>query len=412
MTIEMIAPETKATGPVAEAYDALARTFSAFRETNDERLAQIERRMASDVVTEEKLIRLDQAVDGALRNVEALSLKARRPSLGADLRETTGANEHKSAFNAYVRGGETDALLRFEQKSMSGLAGPDGGYLVPQIIEREILRRMATLSPIRAIASVRPVSTGTFKKAYAADGITAGWSDANAVIASQNQQLSDIVFPTFELYAQPAATKTLLDDETVDVERWIADEVEIAFAEQEGAAFVTGNGTDRPKGFLSVPQVANTGWTWGNLGTVSTGAAGAFPATDASDKLVDLVYALKAGYRQNGTFVMNRKTQSAIRKLKDAEGRYIWAPPAVAGAGATLMGFPVIEAEDMPDIAADTTAVAFGDFRRGYLVLDRTGIRILRDPFSAKPYVQFYCTKRVGGGVQDYAAIKLLKFSA
>lgn len=412
MTIEMIAPETKATGPVAEAYDALARTFSAFRETNDERLAQIERRMASDAVTEEKLIRLDQAVDGALRNVEALSLKARRPSLGAELRETTGANEHKSAFNAYVRGGETDALLRFEQKSMSGLSGPDGGYLVPQIIEREILRRMAALSPIRAIASVRPVSTGIFKKAYAADGITAGWSDANAVIASQNQQLSDIVFPTFELYAQPAATKTLLDDETVDVERWIADEVEIAFAEQEGAAFVTGNGTDRPKGFLSVPQVANTGWSWGNLGTVSTGAAGAFPATDASDKLVDLVYALKAGYRQNGTFVMNRKTQSAIRKLKDAEGRYIWAPPAVAGAGATLMGFPVIEAEDMPDIAADTTAVAFGDFRRGYLVLDRTGIRILRDPFSAKPYVQFYCTKRVGGGVQDYAAIKLLKFSA
>lgn len=412
MTIEMIAPETKATGPVAEAYDALARTFSAFRETNDERLAQIERRMASDAVTEEKLIRLDQAVDGALRNVEALSLKARRPSLGTELRETTGANEHKSAFNAYVRGGETDALLRFEQKSMSGLSGPDGGYLVPQIIEREILRRMAALSPIRAIASVRPVSTGTFKKAYAADGITAGWSDANAVIASQNQQLSDIVFPTFELYAQPAATKTLLDDETVDVERWIADEVEIAFAEQEGAAFVTGNGTDRPKGFLSVPQVANTGWSWGNLGTISTGAAGAFPATDASDKLVDLVYALKAGYRQNGTFVMNRKTQSAIRKLKDAEGRYIWAPPAVAGAGATLMGFPVIEAEDMPDIAADATAVAFGDFRRGYLVLDRTGIRILRDPFSAKPYVQFYCTKRVGGGVQDYAAIKLLKFSA
>ncbi|MCA0425294.1 MAG: phage major capsid protein, partial [Proteobacteria bacterium] len=201
------APETKATGPVADAYDALARTFTAFRETNDERLGQIERRMVSDGVTEDKLIRLDRAVDDALRNVEALSLKSRRPALGGEAREMTGAREHKSAFNAYVRGGETDALLRFEAKSISGgLAGPDGGYLVPQIVEREILRRMASISPIRAIATVRPVSTGTFKKAYAADGITAGWSDANVAITGQTQQLSDIVFPTFELYAQPAAT--------------------------------------------------------------------------------------------------------------------------------------------------------------------------------------------------------------
>jgi HK97 family phage major capsid protein len=163
-------------------------------------------------------------------------------------------------------------------------------------------------------------------------------------------------------------------------------------------------------------KVAQATWSWGKLGYVVTGAAGALPAANAttgagpSDPLIDLIYALKRGYRQNGTFVMNRKTQSLIRKLKANTGEYLWQPPAVAGQGATLMNFPLVEAEDMPDIAADSTPIAFGDFRRGYLVVDRLGVRVLRDPYSAKPYVLFYTTKRVGGGVQDFDAIKLLKF--
>jgi HK97 family phage major capsid protein len=188
--------------------------------------------------------------------------------------------------------------------------------------------------------------------------------------------------------------------------------VDTAFAEQEGAAFVNGDGTNKPKGFLASTIVADSAWSWGNLGYVASGAAGAFAAASPSDALVDLVYSLRAGYRQNASFVMNRKTQSAIRKFKDAQGNYLWQPPASAGAPATLMGFPLVEAEDMPDIAANALAIAFGDFRRGYLVVDRAGIRILRDPYSAKPYVLFYTTKRVGGGVQDYAAIKVMKFAA
>ena len=406
-------PETKANGAVAEAYDALTRTFEEFKSTNDDRLEQIERRMGADVLTEEKLARIDRAMDEASRRVDALSLKSRRPLLGGDGQDAPVNREHKAAFESYVRGGDSDGLKRLEAKSLSAGSGPDGGYLVPTNAEREILRRMSAASPIRAIASVRPVSTATFKKAFSSTGPVAGWSGETAVRSQTGaQQLSDLTFPTFELFAQPAATQTLLDDASVDIERWIAEEVQIAFAEQEGAAFVTGDGVDKPKGFLAVPQVANASWAWGSLGTIATGAAGAFPATDGADKLVDLIYALKAGYRQNGTFVMNRKTQSAIRKLKDSSGHYLWAPPSVAGAQATLMSFPVVEAEDMPDIATDAAAVAFGDFRRGYLVVDRMGIRILRDPFSAKPYVLFYTTKRVGGGVQDFEAIKLLKFSA
>ncbi len=210
----------------------------------------------------------------------------------------------------------------------------------------------------------------------------------------------------------PAASQTLLDDAVVDLEQWIAAEVETVFAEQEGKAFVNGTGVTQPTGFLAGTPVANASWAFGQLGYIATGAAADFPTTNPSDVLVDLVYAAKAGYRQNGRFVMNRKTQAAIRKFKDANGHYLWQPPAQAGGEATLMTFPVTEAEDMPNIAAGSFPVAFGDFRRGYLVVDRLGLRILRDPYSAKPYVLFYVTKRVGGGVADWDAIKLLKVAA
>jgi HK97 family phage major capsid protein len=143
-----------------------------------------------------------------------------------------------------------------------------------------------------------------------------------------------------------------------------------------------------------------------------TGTDGGFDPTNPADVLVDTIYALKAGYRQNANFVMNRKAQAAARKLKDGDGNYLWQAPATTDARAMLMGFPVVEAEDMPDIATGSLSIAFGDFRRGYLVVDRTGVNVLRDPYSNKPYVMFYTTKRVGGGVQDYDAIKLIKFGS
>ena len=224
--------------------------------------------------------------------------------------------------------------------------------------------------------------------------------------------LSELKFDAMELYAMPAATSALLDDTAVDVDEWLADEIEAVFAEQETKAFVAGTGNGQPKGFTDYTTVAESSWSWGNLGYIATGAAGAFPATGAFDKLIDLVYTLKAGYRQNATFVMSRSTQAAVRKMKDTEGQYIWAPPSVPGTRATLLNFPVVEAEDMPEIGTDSLSIAFGDFRRGYLIVDRQGLRILRDPYSAKPYVLFYTTKRVGGGVQDFDAIKFLKFGA
>jgi HK97 family phage major capsid protein len=407
--------ETKAGIPhdAVVTHGELMRAFEAFKETNDERLAG--ERRGGDVLIEEKLARISASLDQHQRFIDETTLKAARPMLGRDGERAPSfaQREHKAAFDAYVRAGESSGLRALEVKAMSIGSNPDGGYLVPVELEHEIGRRLTAISPIRGIAGVREISGNVYKKPFMTTGPAVGWVGETAARTQTDSPVLDALsFPAMELYAMPAATQALLEDSAVNIDEWIAAEVEQAFAEQEGTAFVTGDGTNKPKGFLAATTIANTSWEWGKLGYVATGSAGDFPASDPSDVLVDLIYALKAGYRQNGVFVMNRKTQAAVRKFKDTGGNYLWQPPAVAGGRASLMTFAVIEAEDMPDVAADSYSVAFGDFRRGYLIVDRQGVRVLRDPFSAKPYVLFYTTKRVGGGVQDFDAIKLLKFAA
>jgi HK97 family phage major capsid protein len=395
-------------------YDELRATFEEFKSANDERLAKIERKRG-DVLLDDKVDRINAALDLQTKRMDDLALRQARPALEGRGRIVTDAasREHKSAFDAYVRGGETSALRQLETKAMSAGSNPDGGYLVPVELEREIGQRLAAISPIRAISSVREISGSVYKKPFMTAGPATGWvGETDARTQTTSPTLDALSFPAMELYAMPAATATLLDDSAVNIDEWIASEVELTFAVQEGAAFVNGDGTNQPKGFLQYTTVANSSWSWGNLGYIASGAAGAFAASNPSDALIDLIYALKAGYRQNGNFVMNRKTQAAIRKFKDSGGAYLWQPPAQAGGRASLMTFPLIEAEDMPDIGANALSIAFGDFRRGYLIVDRVGVRVLRDPYSAKPYVLFYTTKRVGGGVQDFDAVKLMKFAA
>jgi HK97 family phage major capsid protein len=395
-------------------YDELRATFEEFKSANDERLAKIERKRA-DVLLDEKVDRINAALDLQTKRMDDLALRQARPALEGRGKIVTdsASREHKSAFDAYVRSGEAGALRQLETKAMSVGSNPDGGYLVPVELEREIGERLAAISPIRAISSVREISGSVYKKPFMTAGPATGWvGETDTRAQTTSPTLDALSFPAMELYAMPAATATLLDDSAVNIDEWIASEVELTFAVQEGAAFVNGDGTSKPKGFLASDTVANGSWAWGKLGYVASGAAGGFASTNPSDALVDLIYALKAGYRQNGTFVMNRKTQGAIRKFKDSGGAYLWQPPAQAGGRASLMTFPLIEAEDMPDIGANSLSVAFGDFRRGYLIVDRVGVRVLRDPYSAKPYVLFYTTKRVGGGVQDFDAIKLMKFAA
>ncbi len=385
------------------------RAFEAFKAANDERLTAIETK-GEDVLLADKVSRIDKTLSALESKLERRGVaEARAPLDGGRV----VAPERKAAFSAYVRTGDAAPLSRVEGKAASVGSGADGGFVATPEIEQMIERRLAVLSPMRGIASVRTFGGTSFKKPISKGGAEVGWAAETAAREQSDTPTLDLVeFPSGELYALPAATQTLLDDAFVNIEDWLVGEVEDSFAAQESAAFVAGNGTNKPKGFTAYTAAAEGSQTWGQIGYVASGAAGAFAAEVPVDKLIDLIYAPKAQYRANGRFVMNRRTLAAVRKLKDSDGAYIWQPAQAAGQDSSLLGYPLTELEDMPDIAANAFAVGFGDFARGYLIAERAGVTVLRDPYSAKPYVLFYVTKRVGGGVQDFDAIKLMKFAA
>jgi HK97 family phage major capsid protein len=387
----------------------IVASFEALKAANDARLEDIEKRGAADPLIEEKLTRIERTLSRQQSAVERLALEQARPALGEDPRK--GDPEHKSAWGAYLRKGDDSGLARLDLKALTQGTESQGGYVAPPELDRLIEARLMQASPMRQIATVRQTSAQVFRKPVSLGAASAWAGETGARTETTAPTLDLLEFPAAELYAMPAATQTLLDDAYADVDEWLADEVETSFAAQESAAFVTGNGSNKPKGFLDYSIVADGSHAWGDIGYVASGADGAFASSNPSDKLIDLVFALQSQFRTNARFVMNRRTLGAVRKLKDADGAYLWRPGA-AGEGATLMGYPVTEIEDMPNIASNAPAIAFGDFRKGYLIVDRQGARVLRDPYSAKPYVLFYTTKRVGGGVQNFDAVKVMKFAA
>ncbi|SFR41621.1 phage major capsid protein, HK97 family [Yoonia tamlensis] len=318
---------------------------------------------------------------------------------------------HQKAFAAYLRSGDDDALrgLELDGKSMTTSVAADGGYLVDPQTADTIKGTLSSTASIRAIANVVSVDATSYDVLVDHTEMGAGWAtETAATVETATPQIDRITIALHELSALPKASQRLLDDSAFDIEGWLAGRIADKFARSEAGAFINGDGIDKPKGIMSYPAVDNDIWVWGNLGYVPTGTAGGI---DGGDAVVDLVYALGAEYRANGTFVMNSKTAGTIRKLKDNDGRFLWSDGLAAGEPARLMGYPVLIAEDMPDIAADAMAIAFGDFGAGYTVAERPDLRVLRDPFSAKPHVLFYATKRVGGAVSDFGAIKLLKFA-
>ena len=414
--------ETKTVSGTPEARAAMHEmmaAFEAFKGANDARLDEIERKRSADALLEEKVARIDQAIGAAQARLDRVVSEGRRPGIESDGRHPSTASrspsplhgeETKAAFDGYLK---TGASFGLELKAGLSTASNSAGHVVPEQTERAIERRLMAGSPMREIATVRTVGAGVFMKPVSTAGVASGWvAETAARPETDPATLALLQFPSADLYASPAATQSLLDDALIDLDEWLAAEVEDAFAAQETQAFVNGDGVNKPKGFLNYPIVADASAVWGQIGSVASGAAGAFAPTSPTDRLIDLVYAPRAQFRPNGRFVMNRKTVSAVRKFKDADGNYIWQPAQRAGETASLLGYRVTEIETMPDIAANSAAIAFGDFQRGYLIVDRAGVRVLRDPYSAKPYVLFYTTKRVGGGVQNFDAIKVMRFSA
>ncbi|MFQ5535180.1 MAG: phage major capsid protein [Sphingomonadales bacterium] len=343
-----------------------------------------------------------------------MSAVQRNGLAGGEARFSADQIAHKQAFNQFVRKGTEEGLANLEAKSLNTGLGAEGGFAVPEEIDHTIESLLVQASPIRSIARVVEIGSSDWKTLVNLRGATSGWvAETGARTETTAPKFAEVVPPLGEIYANPAATQAMLDDGFFNVEEFLAENIASEFALQEGTAFVSGDGVNKPKGFLSgTPVTAGDGTrAFGTLQYLATGVSGAFPASNPADILFDLVDKLKAGYRQGAVFVMNSSTANAVRKLKDSSGQSLWAPSLAELNPNTLLGYPVVISEDMAAIGANSLSIAFGNFKRGYVITDRKGVRVLRDPFSNKPFVHFYTTKRVGGGIVNSEAIKLLKFS-
>ncbi|MDQ7263401.1 phage major capsid protein [Paracoccus sp. PS-1] len=318
---------------------------------------------------------------------------------------------HQKAFDAYIRHGDDGALrgLPLEGKAMTTTS--DGGFLAAPTVALQVQEALNVTASLRRVANVVTVESATYEVLVDMGDIAHGWStEAGTQAETGTSTVQRVVIPVHELSAMPKASQRLLDDSAFDVETWLAGRIAEKFARAEATAFVNGDGVNKPKGFLTHAKAPNGTATNVQIGTIPSGGDGDFAANNPANALIDLVYALGAQYRANASFLMNSKTAAAVRKMRDADGRFLWADSLAMGQPAQLLGYPVLVCEDMPDIARGSFSIAFGDFRSAYTIVERPDLRVLRDPFSAKPHVLFYATKRVGGGVTDARAVKLMVF--
>lgn len=417
-------------GAIGEVHKA----FEEFKSTNDANLKE------RDVVLEEKLNKVNKDLEAAQGKMDEAFLAQKRAArvvtdaegneVDLDAKAYKWANSiarsrgtqagefgakdldaYKSAFNMMMRVGEEKMANTDEIKALSVGNDPDGGYVVHPDMNGRIVTKVFETSPMRAFASVQTISTDALEGLFDLEEAASGWvAETEARPETGTPQINKWRIPVHELYAKPKATQKILDDAEINMEQWLAGKVAEKFARDEAAAFVNGTGVGRPRGFLTY----DNGTTLpGTIEQVKTGVNGDFAADpNGGDALIDALYGLKTQYRNNATWFMNRSTTKEIRKLKDSDGAYIWQPGIAAGQPATLLGYPVAPFEDMPDIATGSLSIAVGDMRETYQIVDRIGIRTLRDPYSAKPYVEFYTTKRVGGDVINFEALKLIDFSA
>ena len=417
---------------VKQAIELVHKSFEEFKTTNDQN------EKAKDAVLEAKLAKIEADLDKAQKIADDAALAAKRQSrvvtdekgnafdLDAKAQEwadlaarkrgdraekfsATDLDAYKAAFRRLMQKGE-QLLGADEMKALSVGSDPDGGYVVTPDTSGRIVQRVFETSPMRAYASVQVISTDALEGLFDLDEAAASWvAETAARPETATPKLGQWRIPVHELSAFPFATQKLLDDASINMEAWLADKVADKFARSESAAFVTGDGAGKPRGFLTY----GAGTTLpGTVEQFPTGVSGAFAAApNGGDVLIDALYGLKAQYRANATWFMNRATTKLTRKLKDQDGAYLWSPGIAAGQPASLLGYPVAAFEDMPDPAASSLSIAVGDMRAAYQIVDRLGIRVLRDPFTSKPFVGFYSTKRVGGDVVNFEALKIVRFN-
>lgn len=398
-----------------EAVIDLQRQFQAFKAGHEQQLAEVKARGSADVVTVERVDRLNAAIDALQEKVsrQLLAEKRARRTLETASYDPLG-DDHAKAFNAFIRKGQEGDLIALERKAMTAGSDPEGGYLVPSELSARIVQRQRDITPLRQLATVMEISGDALEMLSDRNEAEASWVAETATRSeTATPALAKVRIPVHEISAQPKASQKLLDDAQINVEEWLGTKVAERFARREGDAFINGDGVARPRGLLTYTTSTSDddSRSANQIQYVASGAAGGFAASNPADRLLDMIYKLRPAYLPRASWLMPRSVSSAIRKLKGADGNYLWQVSLQTGQLPTLLGFPVAFSEDMPAMAANTLSLAFGDFAEAYTIVDRTGIRLLRDPYTDKPNVKFYTTKRVGGDVVNFDAVKLMKFA-
>lgn len=384
--------------------DAVASAFEEFKKLNDKRIVEIEKKGQASAELTEQVEKANKEIDRLTSEIkETQAALNRRTVNGSEKAEQNVDPEYKKSFNSYLRGRLSETEMKQAQiKALSVQSDVDGGFLVMPEMSSEIVKKVFESSPIRALASVQGISSDSLEMIEDLDEMTSGWvGETEARTATATAQIKKIIIPVHELYAMPLASQKLLDDANINVEAWIAGKVAEKFGRDEATAFVQGNGVGKPRGFMT--HASGTGF--GQIEQVNSGDADEL----TPDGLISTFYALKAPYRANASWLMKRSSVAAVRKFKDQNDQYLWQPSLQLGQPEMLLGRPLYDAEDIAAQGSNALAAAVGDFKAGYQIVDRFGIRVLRDPFSSKPYVAFYTTKRVGGDVKNFEAIKIAK---
>jgi HK97 family phage major capsid protein len=423
---------------INEALKKQGEAWEEFKKVNDERLAKVEKgQPVADL--EAKLAKMNDALGEASKELKELTLKSQRPALSAEGEQKAakelasfnakaqavaietgksftplsadGYAAYKSAMAGYIRKG-VEKLSAEEQKAINVGTAAQGGFLVGEEMEAGIDRVVRRYSAMREIATVRTIGAATYKKLVKTSGTSGGTRGGETTAPTQGstQQWSELEFKPGTYLSDQRITSEALEDAVQDVEADLMEEIGIEFAEMEGSDFITGDGVNGPRGIHSYSIVANASYAWGSVGYIASGGAAGFAASNPSDALIDLQHGLKRQYRGNAVWSMNDATLGTIRKFKDGQGLYLWAPSMLMqGAVGQLLGHPVVTDDFMPDLGSNTFPIAFGDFKRAYYVVDRKGVAVLRDPYTAVPYVKFVARKRVGGGIANFEALKVLK---
>lgn len=386
-----------------EVAEGIQAKFDEFKAANDKRIDAMNAEKSSLEGRVDKLNETISEFEAYKKQMELEQKQRNRPGLS-----DSAAAEYKDGFLSFMRKGDASKI---ETKAINTGTDADGGFAVPEELDRSILEIERDMSPMRQVCNVMSVSTPDYKKLVNVGGAGSGWvGEEDARPQTATPSLKQITAHMGEIYANPAATQTSLDDIFFNAESWLSNEVAKEFADQESLAFLSGNGTNKPKGILAYTLSTNADKdrTFGQLQQVTASSATGV----TGDNLIDIIHSAKAGYRRNSRFMMNNMSVAAIRKIKDSDGNYLWRPGLEAGAASSLLGYAIVENEDLADMQANANAILFGDFARGYTIVDRIGTRILRDPYTNKPFVHFYTTRRTGGMLTDSNAIKVLKMAA